>query len=116
MLAPVRRVAGLTHVTGLTRFRPGSVVRGGVIVVSSQTVLALLPLLLLVIALDGYALLILIRSPAARRLPKPAWAALILASAPFGALAYLALGRSPDGDDPDVAPRTDVEPTATRRG
>jgi hypothetical protein len=66
--------------------------------VSGRTLLALLPVLVLLLGLIVYALVDLVRAPAVRHLPKPVWAVVIVAvSAPFGALAYLVWGRSRDG-------------------
>jgi len=63
----------------------------------ARTLLVLVPLLVLVLALDAYCLFDLVRRPVVRYLPKAAWAAVIvLISAPFGALAYLVWGRGPD--------------------
>lgn len=67
--------------------------------VSGRTVLALLPVLLLLLGLMVYALVDLMRAPSVRYLPKPLWAVVIvLVSAPFGALAYLVFGRNRDGE------------------
>jgi hypothetical protein len=66
--------------------------------VSSRTLLALLPVIVLLLGLIAYALVDLRRAPSVRYLPKPLWAVvIILVSAPFGALAYLVLGRNRDG-------------------
>jgi len=58
---------------------------------------ALIPALLLIAGLDLYCLISLIRSPSVRNLPKPAWVAIILLSAPWGALAYLFFGADRSG-------------------
>jgi hypothetical protein len=64
---------------------------------STRTMLALAPVLVLLLGLIGYCLVDLARAPAVRYLPKPLWALVILlGSAPFGLLAYLFLGRSRD--------------------
>ncbi|HEU5420890.1 MAG TPA: ATP-binding cassette domain-containing protein [Streptosporangiaceae bacterium] len=59
---------------------------------------ALIPVLVLVVALDGYCLIDLARAQSVRYAPKIVWALVILLiSAPFGALAYLLLGRDRTG-------------------
>lgn len=60
---------------------------------SSSTVLALAPLLLLAIGVVAYALVDLARSPDPRWLPRWGWALICLFSIPFGAVAYLVVGR-----------------------
>jgi ABC-2 type transport system ATP-binding protein len=70
---------------------------------------AILPLLVLLVALDAYCLVDLARASSSRGAPKIVWAIIILfVSAPFGALLYLFLGRDRDGGRPD--------PPATARG
>ncbi|WP_104523632.1 PLDc N-terminal domain-containing protein [Blastococcus atacamensis] len=59
----------------------------------SSTVLALAPLLLLAIGVVVYALVDLARSPDPRWLPRWGWTLICLLSIPFGAVAYLVLGR-----------------------
>ena len=55
---------------------------------------ALVPLLVLILALDVYCLIDLARAKSVRHMPKPAWAIIILfVSAPIGALVYLFVGR-----------------------
>jgi hypothetical protein len=55
---------------------------------------ALVPLLVLVIALDVYCLIDLARAPSVRGVPKIVWVIIILfVSAPIGALIYLFVGR-----------------------
>lgn len=55
---------------------------------------ALVPVLVLAVALDVYCLVDLARAPAARNAPKAAWVVVILlVSAPVGAILYLFLGR-----------------------
>ena len=66
---------------------------------------ALVPLLILVVALDVYCLIDLARAKSVRYLPKIVWAIVILfVSAPIGALIYLFAGRDRDrGRDGDTA-------------
>src|SRR6516225_5696950 len=60
---------------------------------------ALVPLLVLIVALDVYCLIDLARAKSVRYLPKIVWAIVILvASAPIGALIYLFVGRDRDRD------------------
>jgi ABC-2 type transport system ATP-binding protein len=70
--------------------------------------LALVPLLLLVVALDVYCLIDLARAKSVRNVPKWVWAIIILfVSAPIGALVYLFIGRDRGqdvGHDPAPAP------------
>ena len=67
---------------------------------SGRTLLALVPLFVLLGALIVYCLVDLIRAPSVRYLPKPVWALIIvLVSAPFGALAYLVFGKDHHGHD-----------------
>ena len=75
--------------------------------VSGRTLLALLPVFVLLLGLLLYALVDLLRAPSVRYLPKPVWAVVIvLVSAPFGALAYLVFGRNSDGEvDPGAGTR-----------
>ena len=55
---------------------------------------ALVPLLVLVLALDVYCLIDLARAKSVRHMPKAAWVIIILfVSAPIGALVYLFVGR-----------------------
>jgi hypothetical protein len=53
------------------------------------------PLILLVLAVGFgvYCLVDLVRAPSVKRLPKWAWALLILVSEPLGGILYLLLGR-----------------------
>jgi len=61
---------------------------------SGGTLLALIPVLLLIVGLVIFCLVDLIRAPAVRYLPKLLWALIIVVgSAPFGAIVYLVLGR-----------------------
>jgi hypothetical protein len=60
---------------------------------TSSTVLALAPLLLLAVAVVAYALVDLARSSDPRWLPRWAWALVCLLSIPLGAVAYLVAGR-----------------------
>jgi ABC-2 type transport system ATP-binding protein len=74
----------------------------------SGALFALVPLLVLVIALDAYCLIDLARAKSVRYAPKLVWALVILfISAPLGALIYLFAGRDRGGDlarqDPDTA-------------
>jgi ABC-2 type transport system ATP-binding protein len=55
---------------------------------------ALLPVLLLLLAVVGYALVDLVRRPAAPYLPKWAWVPVILLVMPWGAVVYLVLART----------------------
>jgi ABC-2 type transport system ATP-binding protein len=60
---------------------------------------ALVPLLVLIVALDIYCLIDLARAKSVRHMPKIVWAIVILfASAPIGALVYLFVGRDRDQD------------------
>ena len=61
---------------------------------SGTTLIALLPLLVLVLGFEIYCLIDLIRAPSVKQLPKVAWALIIvLGSAPIGAIIYLLVGR-----------------------
>ena len=81
--------------------------------------LALVPLLVLIVALDVYCLIDLARAKSVRNVPKWVWALVILfISAPLGALIYLFVGRD-RGRDGQVAPAQQgpaqqgpVEPTS----
>jgi len=65
----------------------------------SGLLFALVPLLVLVVALDVYCLIDLARAKSVRSAPKIVWAIVILfVSAPIGALIYLFAGRDRDGD------------------
>jgi hypothetical protein len=55
----------------------------------------LLPVLALVLVLVAWCLVDLARRPEVRYLPKMAWAMITIAVIPFGAIAYLLLGRGP---------------------
>jgi hypothetical protein len=55
---------------------------------------ALLPILLLALALVGYCLYDLTRVPAVRWLPKWGWAIVCMVSVPLGPILYLTLGRT----------------------
>ena len=64
----------------------------------SGLLFALVPLLVLVVALDVYCLIDLARAKSVRNAPKIVWAIVILfISAPIGALIYLFVGRDRDG-------------------
>ena len=59
---------------------------------------ALIPVAVLILGLDGYCLVNLVRAPSARHLPKPLWAIVILfVSAPLGAILYLCFGADRTG-------------------
>src|SRR5215471_13068850 len=65
----------------------------------SGLLFALVPLLVLVVALDIYCLTDLARAKSVRNAPKIVWAIVILfVSAPIGALIYLFAGRDRDSD------------------
>ena len=67
--------------------------------VPSTLLFALLPLLVLILALDVYCLIDLARAKSVRHMPKAAWMLIILfVSAPIGALAYLFAGRDRNQD------------------
>ncbi len=64
----------------------------------SDLLVALLPVLILVVALDAYCLVDLVRAKSARGAPKIVWAIVIVfVSAPIGALVYLFFGRDHGG-------------------
>src|SRR6478735_1610143 len=80
--------------------------------ISSRTLLALAPLVLLLLGLMAYCLLDLARAPSVRYLPKPVWALIIvLVSFPLGAIAYLVLGKD-HHDRQDSLPHDHDEPAA----
>jgi ABC-2 type transport system ATP-binding protein len=59
---------------------------------------ALVPVAVLILGLDGYCLVNLVRAPSVRNLPKPIWAIVILfVSAPLGAILYLCFGADRSG-------------------
>src|SRR5215469_4775536 len=59
---------------------------------------ALIPVAALILGLDGYCLVNLVRAPSVRNLPKPLWAIVILfVSAPLGAVLYLCFGANRTG-------------------
>jgi ABC-2 type transport system ATP-binding protein len=59
---------------------------------------ALIPVAVLILGLDGYCLVNLVRAPSVRNLPKPIWAIVILfVSAPLGAVLYLCFGADRTG-------------------
>jgi membrane-associated protease RseP (regulator of RpoE activity) len=67
---------------------------------SGKTLLALIPLFVLLGGLIVYCLVDLIRAPSVRYLPKLVWALIIVVvSAPLGALAYLVFGKDRHGHD-----------------
>jgi ABC-2 type transport system ATP-binding protein len=86
---------------------------------------ALLPVAVLILGLDGYCLVNLVRVPSVRNLPKPIWAIVILfVSAPLGAILYLCFGadragthrpRTPArGGAPASAPSATAETAAVK--
>jgi ABC-2 type transport system ATP-binding protein len=80
---------------------------GGASRVPPDLLVALLPLVVLIVALDAYCLTDLVRAKSARNAPKVVWALVILfVNAPIGPLLYLFFGRDRDGgrlDRPAVA-------------
>jgi len=75
---------------------------------------ALVPLLVLVVALDVYCLIDLARAKSVRNAPKWVWALVILfVSAPIGALVYLFVGRDRSREP---GPRRGGRRPGTRRG
>jgi ABC-2 type transport system ATP-binding protein len=59
---------------------------------------ALIPAAVLILGLDGYCLVNLVRAPSVRNLPKPIWAiVIVLVSAPIGAVLYLCFGADRTG-------------------
>ncbi|GAA3344941.1 hypothetical protein GCM10020358_50130 [Amorphoplanes nipponensis] len=79
-----------------------------------RTMLALLPLALVVLGLVAYSLVRLACAPSAPYLPKWLWAAIMLVSMPWGAIAYLLLARG-DVPAPPVAAATPVAPPEESR-
>jgi ABC-2 type transport system ATP-binding protein len=74
---------------------------------------ALVPVLALIIGLDAFCLINLVRAKSVRNAPKLAWAIVILVvSAPFGALLYLFFGMDRRGT-PAAAPAGPVAPPVT---
>src|SRR5689334_2652439 len=73
---------------------------------SGATALALLPLIVLVLALVAYSLARLLRAERVAYLPKWAWALIVVLVIPWGAIAYLLLARS------DGSPKTVPVPPA----
>lgn len=70
-----------------------------------QLITALIPILVIVVALDGFCLIHLARAQSVRNAPKLAWVIVILfVSAPIGALIYLFLGVDRGGDRKARAP------------
>ena len=64
----------------------------------SNLLVALLPVLILIVGLDAYCLVDLVRADSARGAPKIVWAIIIVfVSAPIGALVYLFFGRNRGG-------------------
>jgi ABC-2 type transport system ATP-binding protein len=85
---------------------------------SATTMVALLPLIVLVVGLIGYSLVRLWRSGPAPYLPRWAWAALILLVVPWGAIGYLVLARdsrSEVGPAPTPASTDRISPVVVRQ-
>jgi len=76
---------------------------------------ALIPVAVLIVGLDGYCLVNLVRAPSVRNLPKPLWAIVILfVSAPLGAILYLCFGADRTGTGrPRTPSRGGAPPSAT---
>lgn len=76
---------------------------------------ALVPVAVLILGLDGYCLVNLVRAPSVRNLPKPLWAIVILfVSAPLGAILYLCFGADRTGAGRARTPsRGGAPPSAT---
>lgn len=82
---------------------------------TGSTLMALVPVVVLLVGLDVYALRDLHRVGSVRYLPKPVWAlVIVLVSAPLGALVYLAIGRSHD-DEPPASGDGTLRREGTRR-
>ena len=82
---------------------------------SGRTLLALIPLLVVLAGLIVYCLVDLIRARSVRYLPKLAWALIIvLVSAPFGVLAYLVFGKERHGHDLPETVGDDSRPAGER--
>ena len=89
---------------------------GGGFELSPHLLAALVPLLVLVVALDVYCLIDLARAKSVRSAPKLVWAIIIVfVSAPLGALAYLFLGRDRGGDRPDPDAQATAGPQQAER-
>jgi ABC-2 type transport system ATP-binding protein len=75
---------------------------------------ALIPVAVLIVGLDGYCLVNLVRAPSVRNLPKPIWAIVILlVSAPLGAILYLCFGADRTGTGrPRTPARGEAPPPA----
>jgi Phospholipase_D-nuclease N-terminal len=79
---------------------------------TSHLLIALLPVLILVVALDAYCLIDLAKATSARGAPKVVWALIILfVSAPIGALVYLFFGRKRPGHQAVAMLATMAAPT-----
>jgi ABC-2 type transport system ATP-binding protein len=74
----------------------------------------LIPVAVLILGLDGYCLVNLVRAPSVRNLPKPIWAVVILfVSAPLGAILYLFFGADRTGTRrPRALSRSGAPPSA----
>ena len=80
---------------------------------SGGTLLALIPVALLVVAFVVFCLVDLIRAPSVRYLPKPIWALIILiGSTPLGAIVYLVAGRDRQSAPAATAYRRYDRPTS----
>ena len=74
---------------------------------------ALIPVAVLILGLDGYCLVNLVRAPSVRNLPKPLWAIVILfVSAPLGAILYLCFGTDRTGTGRTRPPSPGGAPTS----
>src|SRR6516162_6831864 len=101
-MAPARRLPACSSGSGTKEGRPmpnhllaGELANSGKL--PSGLLFALVPLLVLVVALDVYCLIDLARAKSVRNAPKIVWAIVILfISAPIGALIYLFVGRDRD--------------------
>lgn len=80
---------------------------------SGRTLLALLPLAVLLLSLVMYCLVDLARAPAAPYLPKWGWAPLIVLVIPWGSILYLALRRVHRPPPGEVVPPAPAAPSAT---
>ncbi len=73
---------------------------------------ALIPVAVLILGLDGYCLVNLVRAPSVRNLPKPIWAIVILfVSAPLGAILYLCFGADRTGTGQSRTPARGAAPS-----
>src|SRR5690349_18631532 len=79
---------------------------------SGATALALLPLIVLVLALVAYTLVRLLRAEQVAYLPKWAWALIVVLVIPWGAVAYLVMARSDGGTVTMPTPAASTVPAA----